>query len=94
MYKNIALLALLLPFSGYAITKQERQQEIIQQMNAFAMRALWIQDVIKHNFWTVYIHGEDFRKETADLYDKTMILQQELNQIELELAQEKTCVKQ
>jgi len=28
MYKNIALLALLLPFSGYALTKQERINEL------------------------------------------------------------------
>lgn len=27
-YKNIALIALLLPFSGYAITKQERIKQI------------------------------------------------------------------
>ena len=93
MYKNIALLALLLPFSGYAITKQERKQEIIKEMVALEARALWLQDVVKHNFWVMYISGDSFRKEAHELHDRTVVLLAELNQIELELLQGKTCSK-
>ncbi len=43
MNKSIALIALLLPFSGYTQTKQEREQELTAKMNKATERLLSLQ---------------------------------------------------
>lgn len=92
-HTHVALLALLLPFSGYGITKHERRQEILQELNQMQEHGQWIKDLIKHNAWIVYISGESLRKEFSDMYDKAVVLEAELHQIELEIMQEQSCTK-
>ena len=93
MYKNIALIALLLPFSGYANTKQERRQEILCELNKIETRALWISEVVKHNYWVIYLCKDSFREEARELHTRAVALDAELKAIELELLQETTCTK-
>ncbi len=93
MYKHIALIALLLPFSGYAITKQERRQEIIRELDKIEERCNWLKEVIKHNYWVLYISGPSFYKEADELYQRALVLEAELKTIDLELAQESSCTK-
>lgn len=93
MYKNIALLALLLPFSGYAITKQERQQEIIKEAQQLESGMNYLSDLIKHNAWVVYVSGSSILEKIKEAVAQMEALKEEYAQIELELAQEKKCSK-
>ncbi|MBS1987139.1 hypothetical protein JST99_04380 [Candidatus Dependentiae bacterium] len=91
MYKNIALVALLLPFSGYAITKQERQIEILLESREIGERVQWLKDVLKSHYWILFISGDSFRKEAKELHERAVALDKEFKAIELELMQEKAC---
>lgn len=93
MYKNIALLALLLPFSGYAITKQERKQEILQEFASINKDLEYTLEVIKNNYWVTYLEPDRLIQKAKDAIVKAKALQEELDQIEKELEQEKTCTK-
>lgn len=94
MSKRLALIALLLPFSGYAITKHERRHEILQELHRLEQSCDWYKDLIKHNAWILYISGSSLCKELTDIHDKAVVLEAELHQIELELMQEQvSCTK-
>ena len=96
MYKNIALLALLallLPFSGYALTKQERIEEIKQEVRQVTARMQYEVDLIKNNAWIIYLNGASILKRLDALDAELIALTNEYNQIQLELYQEKTCTK-
>lgn len=91
MYKNIALIALLLPFSGYAITKQERKQEIINELQKMDSEQAFILELIKHNAWIAFISGESIRQNNKEIMARVHQLQEELAQIELDLLKDKKC---
>ncbi len=93
MYKNIALLAILLPFSGYAQTKQERRQEIIEELQKMDSQQAFILELIKHNAWIVFISGDSIRKNNNEVMIRVKQLQEELAQIELDLLKDKKCSK-
>ena len=92
-YKSLSLAALLLPFSGYAITKQERQQELLKQVQQFEYEMAYLSDMIKHNAWITYVSGDPINQRALDVGDRMLALTKEYNQTELELLQEKTCTK-
>ena len=93
MYKNIALLALLLPFSGYAITKQERVEEIKKEVQQVTVRMQYTVDLIKNNAWIIYLNGASLLKRIDALDAEMIALTNEYNQLELEIYQELTCTK-
>lgn len=92
MYKNIALLALLLPFSGYAITKQERKQkqerqnEIVKEVLQIESEMIYLQDMIKHNAWLLFVSGETIRKSATEAREKILALNVEYYKLESELS--------
>ena len=93
MYKHIALIALLLPFSGSAITKQERKQEIIQEVQQLNASMNYLSELIKHNAWILLLSGESITKKIEEYEARMSVLTKEYNQVELELFQESTCIK-
>lgn len=93
MYKNIALLALLLPFSGYAITKQERKEQIMSQIAQIEKSLNFTVEIMKHNLWAVFIYPSYFKNEAIQARDKAIALQKELDEIDLALQQEQACTK-
>ncbi len=93
MYKNIALLALLLPFSGYAITKQERKDEIVKEAQQLDASMRYLADMVKYNAWIMLSSGGTIMKKIEEAEAKMLALNQEYAQIELELSQETKCSK-
>ncbi|MBS1986607.1 hypothetical protein JST99_01600 [Candidatus Dependentiae bacterium] len=93
MYKHIALIALLLPFSGYAITKQERKNDILQELKKIEDRAMWYRDFVKNNYWAAVFSKKSIVTNLDELYQRAIALEAELNQIELEIMQEEACSK-
>ena len=82
-----------MPFSGYAITKQERQQELLKQVQQFEYEMAYLSDMIKHNAWITYVSGDPINQITLEVEERMIALTKEYNQSELELLQEKTCTK-
>jgi hypothetical protein len=92
MSKNIALIALLLPFSGYAITKEEKEDRI-DEMHEEAREYIWKG---LHNFMYILckynkcldlssLSQEDrewFLKQTDDLKSKIEKLDKEYQELE------------
>lgn len=93
MYKRIVLIALLLPFSGYAQTKQERREEIVKEVQSIESYLMFMQDVVKNNFWVMVVNPTYFRDLGIESQAKLIALQKEYNQLEKELTQEDTCTK-
>jgi len=93
MNKSLILAGLLLPFSGYAITKEERKEQIVTEIRQIEANLLWIQDIIKHNFWITFISGDEIRTEVNEARGKLLSLQAELNKIEAQQREEFSCIK-
>lgn len=93
MYKHIALLALLLPFSGYAITKQERLQEILQEAAQIDSSMEYLAEMLKNNAWMIYVSGDSILQKSIEASQRIQELKKEYTQLELEIAQEKKCSK-
>ncbi len=92
MHKNIALLVLLLPFSGSAITKQERSQmkarqdQIVKEVLQMEADMVYLAELIKHNAWMLYIDGDSIRKKALDAREKMLALNVEYYRLESELS--------
>jgi len=85
MYKNIALLALLLPFSGYAITKQERKQEIETEIKGLYAQVDHMVKLMENNLFFAAFFPGYFRQMAKEIDDRGSELQKELDQINKEL---------
>jgi hypothetical protein len=90
MYKNIALIALLLPFSGYAITKQERIREIEKISYALNQQAIkeWIEFLFNLPCSQLSISALPEEKVIAfkalqkEIHDKLAALEKESKELE------------
>ena len=89
MYKNIALIALLLPFSGYAQTRQERKQEILVELKKLDAQVEHMVNLIENNLFFAAFCPKYFTDMATKIDNQGAELEKELDQInkELELEQ-------
>lgn len=89
MNKSIALIALLLPFSGYGQTKKERMREIEKMSYELNYEALqeWIGFLFKMPCVQLSLsmipeeEVQQFKKLQKELHDKMIALTKEYNQL-------------
>ncbi len=85
MYKNIALIALLLPFSGYAQTKQERKQEILAEIKDLYAQTDHMVKLMENNLFFAALFPTYFTDIAKKIDDRGEELNKELDQINAEL---------
>ena len=61
-----------------AQTKQERRQEIIDEVAKIESEQNFILELIKHNAWIVFISGESIRQNNKEVMVRVHQLQEEL----------------
>jgi len=88
MSKRLALIALLLPFSGVAITKQERKEAIIAEMKELSESMNHYARMMENNLWFAACFPDFFLKPMKEIDKRGYELEDELKQIEEELKQE------
>jgi hypothetical protein len=85
MNKSIALLALLLPFSGYAITKKERKQEILAEIKDLYAQTDHMVKLMENNLFFAALFPTYFSDMAKKIDARGEELNKELDQINLEL---------
>ncbi len=88
MYKNIALIALLLPFGGYAQTKQERKQEILAELKKLDGQVEHMVKLIENNLFFAALCPNYFTDMATNIDNQGADLEKELNKINKELEME------
>ena len=89
-YKSLSLAALLLPFSGYAITKQDRQHELLKQVQQLEYEMAYLSDMIKYNAWISHVSGDPINERAIEVKERVLALTKQYNQTERDLLQEKS----
>lgn len=88
MYKNIALIALLMPFSGYAVTKEERKQEILAELKKLDEQVEHMVKLIENNLFFAALCPKYFTDMATKIDDQGAELEKELEKINKELETE------
>ncbi len=86
MYKNIALIALLLPFSGYAITKEERKQEILVEIKKLDDQVEHLVKLIESNLFFAAFFPDYFTDTAKKIDAHGAELEKELEEINKQIA--------
>jgi len=87
MNKSIILAVLLVPCLCLAKTKKEileRQAAIVAEVKEIESNVKYLDDIIKYNFWVVYLDPERFRTQFAEFKERTIALNKEYYQLEEE----------